>query len=59
MMVPAGAPDAVNGRGVALKLAGELPIEQVICAPVQHCNPIVGLPPQIDGRDQVTVVSPG
>jgi hypothetical protein len=42
-MVPAGTLDVVSGRGKALKLAGEVPIEQLIWAPVQHCNPIAGL----------------
>ena len=42
-MVPAGTPDVVMGRAVALKAAGEVPIVQLIWAPVQHCNPIAGL----------------
>ena len=42
-MLPTGTPAVVVGRVVALKLAGEVPIEQLIWAPVQHCNPMVGL----------------
>ena len=58
-MVPAGTPDVVMGRAVALKLAGEVPIEQLIRAPVQHCNPIAGLPSQKTCGQEDTVVSPG
>lgn len=36
LMLPTGTPAQVKGRGVALKLAGELPIEQLIWAPVQQ-----------------------
>ena len=35
-MVPADTLEVVSGRDKALKLAGELPIEQFIWAPVQH-----------------------
>jgi hypothetical protein len=39
-MVPAGTLDVVSGRGKALNTPGDVPMVQLILAPVQQCNPI-------------------
>ena len=59
VMLPAGTPTALSGRDVALKLAGAVPIVQLIWAPVQHCNPIAGLRSHTGCGAEGTVVSPG
>jgi len=58
-MLPTGMLDVVSGREVALKPAGDVPIEQVIWAPVQHCKPIANLRSQKTSGAEGTVVSPG